>query len=62
MKHYENRVCIGAEKEHTYCWHNCPKFDTLTEARAYAERYRDAKVFRVYFAPDTGDMLYIREF
>lgn len=60
---YKNVVAVGNEKYKIHdCYTRLRSFDTLTAAKQYARKHENISVFRLYFANDTGDLLYTREF
>ena len=59
MKNYKNFTVTGREKigDRQASWQ---EWDSITEAKKYAEKYCNVVVFRAYYAKDTGDLLHIR--
>ena len=60
---YKNVVAIGNERyKIADLYRHMKTFDTLTDAKRYARERENVFVFRLYFANDTGDFMYAREF
>lgn len=62
-KNYKNAVCYGSDIYAVdQIYKTLRTFDTLMDARQHAKHYNNAHVIRLYFAPDSGDLLYYKEF
>lgn len=69
MRSYKNLVVFGDHHDLSYLINwigdkspDIIEFDSLTKAKSYAKLYRHTKVYRAYFAPDTGALIFCREF
>lgn len=60
MKYYKNYVWEKT-KALDRCYQNAKSFETLSEARKYAQKFNNLKVGRAYFSKTDGSLISYRE-